>query len=43
MAIKNYNSFPESWELLLRVDGTIHEIRTRESVNEIWRNEIKVI
>lgn len=43
MAIKNYNSFPESGELLLRENGDIVEIRKRESVEEIWRNEINVI
>ena len=43
MAIKNYNSFPESGELLLRENGEIVEIRKRESVEEIWRNEREVI
>lgn len=43
MAIKNYNSFPESGELLLRENGEIVEIRKRETVEEIWRNEVEVI
>jgi len=43
MAIKNYNSFPESGELLLRENGEIIEIRKREAVEEIWRNEREVI
>lgn len=43
MAIKNYNSFPESGELLLREDGTIVEIRMRQEVENIWKNEIEVI
>jgi len=43
MAIKNYNSFPESGELLLRENGDIQEIRKREAVQEIWRNEVNVI
>lgn len=43
MAIKNYNSFPESGELLLRENGEIVEIRKREIVEDIWRNEIIVI
>lgn len=43
MAIKNYNSFPESGELLLRENGEIVEIRKREAVEEIWRNEIDVV
>jgi len=42
MAIKNYNSFPESGELLLRENWEIVEIRKREQVEEIWRNEIDV-
>ena len=43
MAIKNYNSFPESWELLLKENGEIVEIRARQAVEDIWKNEIKVI
>ena len=43
MAVKNYNSFPESGELLLRENGDIVEIRKRESVEEIWRNEREVL
>ncbi len=43
MSMKNYNSFPESAELLLRKDGSIVEIRKREALEEIWRNEISVI
>jgi len=43
MAIKNYNSFPESWELLLKEDGEVVEIRKREVVEEIWRNERDVV
>jgi diaminopimelate decarboxylase len=43
MAIKNYNSFPESGEILVRENGAIVEIRKRESVEEIWRNEREVI
>lgn len=42
MAIKNYNSFPESGELLLRESGEIIEIRARESVVDIWRNEREI-
>ncbi|MDQ7009441.1 MAG: diaminopimelate decarboxylase [Candidatus Gracilibacteria bacterium] len=43
MSMKNYNSFPESGELLLRKDGSIVEIRKREKMEEIWRNEIEVV
>ena len=43
MAIKNYNSFPESGELLLRESWEIVEIRKREELEEIWRNEVELI
>jgi diaminopimelate decarboxylase len=43
MAIKNYNSFPESGELLLREDWKILEIRGRQSIEDIWKNEKEVI
>ncbi len=43
MAIKNYNSFPESWELLLRENGEILEIRARQEVEDIWKNEKEII
>jgi len=43
MAIKNYNSFPESWELLLRENGEVLEIRARQEIEDIWKNEREVI
>jgi len=43
MAMKHYNSFPESGELLLRTDGSIVEMRKREQLDEMWRNEVEVI
>ena len=43
MAMKHYNSFPESGELLLRTDGSIVEMRKREKPDEMWRNEVEVI
>jgi len=43
MAIKNYNSFPESGELLLKENGEIVEIRARQGVEDIWKNEREVI
>ena len=43
MAMKHYNSFPESGELLLRTDGSIVEIRKRQKVEDIWRNEVEII
>ncbi len=52
MSMKNYNSFPESGEvMIMRPEGStlglknweIKEIRKREKVEEIWRNEISVV
>ena len=43
MSMKNYNSFPESGEVMIRKNGEIVEIRKREKVEEIWRNEIEVV
>ncbi len=43
MSMKNYNSFPEAWELMLRKDGSIVEIRARQTLEEIYKNEISVI
>ncbi|MCP4523851.1 MAG: diaminopimelate decarboxylase [Candidatus Gracilibacteria bacterium] len=43
MSMKNYNSFPEAGELLLRESGEIVEIRKRQQLSDIWQNEISVI
>ena len=43
MSMKNYNSFPESWEVMIMKNGEIKEIRKRQKVEDIWRNEIEVI
>lgn len=43
MSTKNYNSYPEAWELLVRESWEIVEIRTIEKVEDIWRNEVSVI
>jgi diaminopimelate decarboxylase len=43
MAIKNYNSFPETWELLLRENWKVVEIRKRQETEDIWKNEDMVI
>lgn len=43
MAMKNYNSFPESGELLVRKDGSIVEMRKRQKLEDIWVNEVEVI
>lgn len=42
MSMINYNSFPESWELFLKESWEIFEIRKREKLEEIWRNEINI-
>lgn len=42
MSMKNYNSFPESGELFLKGNGEIIEIRKREKLEEIWRNEVNI-
>lgn len=43
MSTKNYNSFPEAWELLIRENWDIQEIRKRQNVEDIWKNEIEVV
>lgn len=43
MSMKNYNSFPEAWELLIGDSWEIVEIRKRQKLKDIWKNEIEVI
>lgn len=43
MSTKNYNSYPEIWELLIQSDWKIVEIRKKQLLEEIWKNEIMVI
>ncbi len=43
MSMKNYNSFPEAWEVLIKKSWEIVEIRKREKPEDVWRNEIEVI
>ena len=40
MAMKNYNSFPEAGEVLVKNNWEIVEIRKRAGVDECWRNEV---
>jgi diaminopimelate decarboxylase len=40
MSAKNYNSFPEAAEILVSRDGTFHEIRQRQTLDQIVANEI---
>jgi diaminopimelate decarboxylase len=39
MSTKNYNSFPEAPEVLLKTDGTVKLIRRRQSLGQIIQNE----
>ena len=43
MSMKNYNSFPEAWELLIWTSWEIVEIRKRQKLKDIWKHEIEVI
>lgn len=40
MSTKNYNSFPEAPEVLLRRDGSFSLIRRRQSLEQILQNEL---
>jgi len=40
MSTKNYNSFPESPEVLVDNDGKVHVIRERQSLEQIYINEV---
>jgi diaminopimelate decarboxylase len=40
MSTKNYNSFPEAPEVLLRRDGRVTLIRRRQSLEQILQNEV---
>lgn len=40
MAAKNYNSFPEAPEVLIKTDGTLSLIRKRQTLSQILANEL---
>ena len=40
MCCKNYNSFPESAEVLLRKSGEVHLIRKRQTLDQMLANEM---
>ena len=42
MSTKNYNSFPEAPEVLVDRDGKPHLIRKRQSLEQIYQNEMTV-
>lgn len=43
MSSKNYNSFPESAEVLLRSNGELAVMRQRQPLEQIWANELPVL
>lgn len=40
MSTKNYNSFPEAPEVMVDLDNEVHLIRKRQSLDQIFQNEI---
>jgi len=40
MSTKNYNSFPEAPEVMIGVDGAVHLIRRRQTLEQVLVNEI---
>ena len=40
MSTKNYNSFPEAPEVLVDREGKVHLIRQRQSLEQIYQNEV---
>jgi diaminopimelate decarboxylase len=40
MSTLNYNSYPQAPEVMLQTDGTLTPLRRRETLEEIWRNEV---
>ena len=42
MSTKNYNSFPEAPEVMIRLDGSVALMRKRQKLEQIFENEIAV-
>jgi len=42
MSAKNYNSFPETPEVLVDKEGKVHLIRARQPLEQIYQNEVDV-
>ena len=42
MSAKNYNSFPEAPEVMIRESGEVQIIRSQQKLSEIYKNEIKI-
>jgi diaminopimelate decarboxylase len=43
MSTKNYNSFPESPEVLVDGNGNVHVLRERQTPEQIYQNEVSVV
>ena len=42
MSTKNYNSFPESPEVLVDQKGAVHLIRAKQTLEQIYENEVSI-
>jgi diaminopimelate decarboxylase len=40
MSTINYNSYPQAPEVMLELDGTLRLLRRRQSLEQIWQNEM---
>jgi diaminopimelate decarboxylase len=40
MSTLNYNSYPQAPEAMLEAGGALRPLRRRETLEEIWRNEV---
>jgi diaminopimelate decarboxylase len=40
MSTLNYNSYQQAPEVMLEPDGALRLLRRRETLEEIWRNEL---
>ena len=40
MSTINYNSYPQSPEVMLEPDGTLRLLRNRQRPEQVWENEI---
>jgi len=40
MSTINYNSYPQAPEVMLEGDGSLHLLRRRQSLDQVWTNEV---
>ena len=40
MSTINYNSYPQAPEVMLEPDGMLRLLRRRQSLEQIWANEV---